>query len=514
MNKGKDVGKEDVASKGKGGGKGAPNGRNNKGKPERIEKELWIMLEQDERERYKQHLLRPADARRLARQRQKTQVVVTPPWQQNRSQASGESAAAGETAGEDSGSADAQMTKAEASMVPHKLTVDFGQFFNVQLPLADKEEKTVQDALCAMLSKTARASTAVKDKQVLIDKLKAELDVARQNGNTLLETVLTKELATEEAALNAMDTVKDEAAALLAEHKALGSARTTLDNDANARRLKDAQHDAKALKQAENFAAKIAEVRSQLTLLETQFQDLQAKAKAAWANKRELKDKKVAAMRALATERMNAAQAKLSPKHTTVMQLEAKSTVHEPAAAEGIPIPTLSKEQEDAEDLTGKKRQRAELEKLDVSHRQQQHYRRIEAEDLQDVTSIQPAPATMPGLVRLWETLQQVKMEAPGLLYTYEMFGLSHWDLEQLIGGKAVSKIFAGTQVKGTDVISNQIMELLRSQMTLLSDQIAKQRTDHEDQMKKAEEVMAEWLPKLRVLRETAVDRMCGACPY
>ena len=72
VNKGKDKGKKDVAWKGKGGGKGAPKGKNNKSKLERIENKLWKLLEQDERERYKQHLLQPGDARRLARQRQKT----------------------------------------------------------------------------------------------------------------------------------------------------------------------------------------------------------------------------------------------------------------------------------------------------------------------------------------------------------------------------------------------------------------------------------------------------------
>ena len=40
----------------------------------------------------------------------------------------------------------------------------------------------------------------------------------------------------------------------------------------------------------------------------------------------------------------------------------------------------------------------------------------------------------MPKLVRLWESLHAVKLEAPGLLYKYETFGLSHCDLVHLIG--------------------------------------------------------------------------------
>ena len=84
-----------------------------------------------------------------------------------------------------------------------------------------------------MLSASAKESLALKE-------LKQELLTARETNNETLIHVLKRELLTEENLLQSMDTGSDEQATLLEEHKALGSAKTTLGNGSNARHLKDA----------------------------------------------------------------------------------------------------------------------------------------------------------------------------------------------------------------------------------------------------------------------------------
>ena len=127
--------------------------------------------------------------------------------------------------------------------------------------------------------------------------------------------------------------------------------------------------------------------------------------------------------------------------------------------------------------------------------------------DLQDLTSMDPTPEAMPGLVRLWESLETVKLEAPGLLYRYEMFGLDHEDLNLLVGTQAITTIFGDELIKPTDVVSNQVLNLLQSQMNKLSDLIASKKGGFTESVDEATKAMTEHLPQLNLLREQSMRR-------
>ena len=97
---------------------------------------------------------------------------------------------------------------------------------------------------------------------------------------------------------------------------------------------------------------------------------------------------------------------------------------------------------------------------------------------------------------RIWHWVQGLALEDPSLPFTYQISGISGKDLEALLGQTAVNKLFPGRRLIDTDVVSEQVRQLIDFQLRKLQG-VIKDDVFQEAKLQ-AQTAITEYLPKLQ----------------
>lgn len=279
--KGKDVqtNGSDNQGKGKGKGKGKHLGKSaNPSRPELLDTEVWSALTKEQRRRYLAGKLTKQDAVQLAKS---------------------------------CGKANAPASRTGATD-ERRLS---GFFDKIVEPRPQSKDRTAEEALCTLLTKSARASAEAAEKTQRIQALNSAIAAT---SCKFTKTALLEKMEELQKQLDEINSDGGDSASAATEKIAYCKARDKLDADRENKREYREKKTVEMEQNSHSFLAAVAEVKAKLAQLESEFLQRRDAAREKWSQNNTESDKLADEMRVIACARIEAAEKKIAEKKTTV----------------------------------------------------------------------------------------------------------------------------------------------------------------------------------------------------
>ena len=511
--------------------KGEPNNaqaKNTKAKPARLDQKYWQALTKEQRNRYKAGTMTKTDAEDIA----KAAIAVT----------AKDSEGAMECDSEQTGDE-------RVSMVERDFHTKTSCFFNkLIIAKQPREEFDPHTELQKKLPASTRASVAATAREKKVQELDAAM--AQNAANTTLVGALKFQRDALQAEMDAENAAASNPPTALTEMRAYRKVAEDIQNQSMLAKTKREGHKETAENTKKEFKALLVQVRSSLDMLDSQFDEYYQQYHASWEKAYNTKDSQSEALIKLAEQEAAAAEAKMGKK-VQVAPADVEDTGKTESPKTGSAMPASPKPATDAGASTkgAAKVQQTGTESTEAVrtdsgsqavattgqtiaaqpmqtaaaataaaaampkwYQQKTHYVAVEPKDLANVQNLDWGIIDMEELHRGWHVLQAIQMQPANLAFNYGIFGMEPTTLEAVIGSEAFSKIFAGASVGDAvkitpeDVVTDQVINLLRVQMQKLSDRL---QEESEKAVEEGNALVQKYLPSLKQERDKR-----GASPY
>ena len=478
-------------AKGKGKGKGKHLGKsaNQDSKPELLDKGVWNALTKDQKRRYRSSQLAKQDAIQLAK-------LANTNGPSRLANVNDDEAMEEEMADEEE--TDVALTKRDFQV---SLS---GYFDKIVEPRPQTKERSAEEALCALLTKGARASAEAAEKTQRISALNSAIAATTCK---FAKVALMEKMEELQKQLDEINSDGGDHASAATEKMAYCKARDKLDND---RENKREYREKKTVEMEQNshvFLAAVAEVKAQLSQLESEFLQRRNAAREKWSLTNAESDKLADEMRTIACARIEAAEKKIADKKAPVRTIAETSA---DAAATTIALVGGTTNDVSASATAATAAAAAAMEETRIREnvvRQLETRKEVHQEHLRCFKEKPLTSGELPTAHLMWNWAKGVEFEDPMLPYTYTMIGVTGEDLTVFLGKTATDILFTMAN-SPMDIVPMQVRGLIAYQLRMLEQQKTLCTTDstpYEEQETKAKASLKKHLPALRESRRSGM---------
>ena len=479
--------------KGKGKGKHLGNGANQDSKPEFLDKEAWDALTKDQKRRYRSGQIAKQDAIQLAKSNDPSGIAP------RRTVASEDEQMEEEHDEEE---------EADIALTKRDFHVSLSRFFDrIVEPRPQTKERTAEEALCALLTKGARASAEAAEKTQRITALNSAIAATTCK---FAKTALMEKMEELQKQLDEINPDGGDHASAANEKMAYCKARDKLDTDRENKRDYREKKTVESEQNSHSFLAAVAEVKAQLTQLESEFLQRRDAARAKWTQNNTESDKLADEMRKIACDRIGAAERKIAEKKMpvrTIADVSAATVTPAGGTTNTAGAGSAGTSAGSADAAATHNHQAENTEEIRMWEnvvRQLETRKEVYPQHLRCFKEAPLTPKELPTAHTMWNWMKGVEFEDPMLSYTYDMLGVKGEDLTVFLGEQATGLLFTSAS-SPHEVVPLQVRQLIGYQLKMLENCFQEGResnaTFYDEQEKQAKASLKKHLPGLRESR-------------